>query len=112
MAPKRKASESDQPGADNPLTEHDRKAEAVTASGDYIIGYLFYCLHRSQSKEASNRPCLREVSATPSFTNSARVSGPAGTLAGASGQSVDTLLDRVGNRRLRAFAAKVQPAFN
>ena len=33
----------------------------------------------------------------------------AGTLAGASGQSVDTLLDRVGNRRLRALAAKVSP---
>ena len=31
----------------------------------------------------------------------------AGTLAGASGQSVDTLLDRVGNRRQRALAAKV-----
>ncbi|KAL3141472.1 hypothetical protein ABBQ32_005034 [Trebouxia sp. C0010 RCD-2024] len=43
-------------------------------------------------------------------TNS-RVDGNAdtkasGTLAGASGQSVDTLLDRVGNRRQRALAAK------
>lgn len=33
----------------------------------------------------------------------------AGTLAGASGQSVDTLLDRVGSRRQRALAAKVHP---
>lgn len=31
----------------------------------------------------------------------------ADTLAGASGQSLDTLLDRVGNRRMRAMAAKV-----
>ncbi|KAL0052801.1 hypothetical protein WJX82_007986 [Trebouxia sp. C0006] len=61
MAPKRKASERDQAGAGNPLTEHDPKAEAVAVSG---------------------------------------------TLAGASGQSVDTLLGRVGNRRSRAFAAK------
>ncbi|KAL0038560.1 hypothetical protein WJX77_010735 [Trebouxia sp. C0004] len=61
MAPKRKASERIQAGAGNPLTEHDRKAEAVTASG---------------------------------------------TLAGASGKSVDTLLGRVGNRRSHAFAAK------
>ena len=33
----------------------------------------------------------------------------AGTLAGASGQSVDTLLDRVGSHRQRALAAKVHP---
>lgn len=34
----------------------------------------------------------------------------AGTLGGASGQSVDTLLDRVGSRRQRALAAKVGPS--
>lgn len=35
------------------------------------------------------------------------VGARAGTLAGASGHSVETLLDRVGNRRVKALAAKV-----
>ena len=39
MAPKRKANENDQAGAGNPSPQHDHTAEAVTASGDYTVGF-------------------------------------------------------------------------
>lgn len=87
MAPKRKAEE-----LANAVNAMQSAASKQTVVDEKASGAAVTCcrLH------SQHRPSLELMCAV------------AGTLAGASGQSVDTLLDRIGNRRQRALAAKVQ----
>ena len=92
MAPKRKAEE-----LANAVNAMQSAASKQTVADDKASGAAVTCCQPKISRlHSQHRPSLELTCAL------------AGTLAGASGQSVDTLLDRIGNRRQRALAAKVQ----
>ena len=104
MAPKRKAAEP----VNSEQTSVER-SKGIATDDKNPPGTL--CRQRAEDQINSCRQCPdslhKHILPLPVLSFVAINSICTGTLAGASGQSVNTLLGRVGNKRLKARAAKV-----